>query len=188
MSSTLPSTNPDLRYFSSIPWCSKYLESPGIVAIIPKSRLGQNLPEHELFSTTFNNDKTISNFLVLYKPPPGLRDRVDELQALITVGFGLNGFPGVCHGGLVATLLDEVMGMLPVLNMERGVVPSSSYMTGYLNTKYIFPVRTQSTVLVTAHIEEIRGRKWYIEGMIQDEKGTILSKGSSLYIALKPKI
>jgi hypothetical protein len=35
------------------------------------------------------------------------------------LGGGLNGYPGICHGGFVATMLDEVCGLLIVLNLEK---------------------------------------------------------------------
>ena len=46
---------------------------------------------------------------------------VRELSLLLALqSRALDGFPGVAHGGLLAVLLDEVMGRLIELNMRRG--------------------------------------------------------------------
>lgn len=37
------------------------------------------------------------------------------------LGDGLNGYPQIIHGGCAATLLDEMCGILIMLNMERKV-------------------------------------------------------------------
>ena len=61
------------------------------------------------------------------------------LADALLVGDGLNGYPQICHGGFVATMLDEVCGILIVLNMEKSIervkesggtsTPSMNYMT-----------------------------------------------------------
>lgn len=55
------------------------------------------------------------------------------------LGDGLNGYPQIAHGGFVATLLDEVCGVLIVLNVEaqgqrqkelgQSETPSMTYFT-----------------------------------------------------------
>jgi thioesterase superfamily protein 4 len=41
----------------------------------------------------------------------------EEVRMIVELGDGLNGFPKVAHGGFVATMLDEVMGVLITTNM-----------------------------------------------------------------------
>jgi thioesterase superfamily protein 4 len=36
---------------------------------------------------------------------------------MMDLGDGLNGHPKICHGGFVATMLDEVIGVLITLNL-----------------------------------------------------------------------
>jgi thioesterase superfamily protein 4 len=42
-----------------------------------------------------------------------------NIVTIMELGDGLNGYPSICHGGFVATMLDEVCGVLIMLNMEK---------------------------------------------------------------------
>jgi hypothetical protein len=44
-----------------------------------------------------------------------------EVRTIMELGSGLNGHPNIAHGGFVATMLDEVLGVLIQLNLERKV-------------------------------------------------------------------
>lgn len=49
----------------------------------------------------------------------GFSDMVyGEVRTIAELGDGVNGHPRVAHGGFVATLLDEVMGVLITLNSD----------------------------------------------------------------------
>ena len=43
---------------------------------------------------------------------------IQEVRTLMDLGNGVNGHPDICHGGFVATVLDEVIGILLTLNLE----------------------------------------------------------------------
>jgi thioesterase superfamily protein 4 len=42
-----------------------------------------------------------------------------NIVIVMELGDGLNGYPSICHGGFVATMLDEICGVLIVLNLEK---------------------------------------------------------------------
>jgi hypothetical protein len=71
-------------------------------------------------SQTLATDRTIRACLTL-KPTKEREDDLafTEIMTIVEVGIGINGYPDTCHGGFVATLLDEVCGILIVLNMEK---------------------------------------------------------------------
>lgn len=112
------------------------------------------------------------------------------------VGSDLNGYPGVLHGGIVATLLDEVTGLL--LSLQGHVGDASTReakdaqpgpVTAYLNTKFIGPVPTPGAILVQARMIEVKeNRKWRIEGQIRDGKGLVLAEAEALYVKPRAKI
>jgi acyl-coenzyme A thioesterase PaaI-like protein len=179
--------NPDTRHFASIPWCAKHLGKPNVVSQIAPSRIPQDTQEHELISRTLNSDSTIKAFVVSWERPRDARTPVYEMRAFVTLGPGVNGYPGVCHGGIVATILDEVMGFLGPLNRNRPPILDADYMTAYLNTQYIVPVPTGTTLMVDMRITKVDGRKCYLEGHIEDESGRKLATADSLYVGLKPK-
>lgn len=123
---------------------------------------------------------------------------VDTLHAFVSVGEAVSGWPGVVHGGIVATIFDEVTGYVPMLNRLRGVpmFTNSGYMTGYLNTRYHRPVGTSAVLLVTAKILKVQGRKCWIKGEIRSTangglEGPALASCEALFIALttdKPQL
>ncbi|CAK7229017.1 hypothetical protein SBRCBS47491_007106 [Sporothrix bragantina] len=177
------------------------------------------------FSTTLHTLDTIGAFIVFYEEPPlvpgahsDYRAPILELKALMRLGPGLNGHKGVSHGGIVATILDEVLGLLIPLNRRRAKhnrrvgatappLPAladpagpeaaaaasadveKGFVTGYLNTTYVRPVRTPAPVLVTARYTRMEGtRKFYVEGAIWDDKSQVLAKADCVFIALKERL
>ena len=98
----------------------------------------------------------------------------------------MDGWPSVLHGGIVATLMDEMMGTLLVINAKR--TRSRSMATGrdaeaaadvigahtaQLNVRYLAPVKTPGVVLVTCKITSWEGRKIKM-------KATVMQKGGLL--------
>jgi hypothetical protein len=52
-------------------------------------------------------------------PDPSANPGIQAVRTIMDLGNGVNGHPDVCHGGFVATMLDEVMGVLLTINLER---------------------------------------------------------------------
>jgi acyl-coenzyme A thioesterase PaaI-like protein len=178
----------DIERIASIPWCAKYLNKPDVVVETAPSRIPQSTQEHELFSRTLNSPGTVDAFVIFYNQPQNDQEPIQEIKSFLTLGSGLNGYPGVCHGGIVASILDEVLSFFLPLNARRNVFPQVNYMTGYLNTSYLGPIPTSTTVMCVARVVKIDGRKVYLEGHIENEAGAVLAKGDALFIGLKPKI
>jgi hypothetical protein len=90
------------------------------------TRTGSRLPkasgEDSFFAETLATDRTIRTCLTLRtKEEADDEQPYKEIVTIVEIGDGLNGFPQVIHGGMAATLLDEVCGVLIVLNTERVV-------------------------------------------------------------------
>lgn len=87
----------------------------------------------------------------------------------------------------MATLLDEVMGILLSVNQEylhreKGERVEITSMTAYLNMKYLATVTTPGIVLGRAKVEKAEGRKIYIRGAIEDGEGKELTVAECLFI------
>uniref|UniRef100_L2FEH8 Major facilitator superfamily transporter n=1 Tax=Colletotrichum fructicola (strain Nara gc5) TaxID=1213859 RepID=L2FEH8_COLFN len=167
-----------------------HIDAPGTVRETASSRFPKQDTEDELFSTTLHTDKTIAAFLTLYKRPSAAsgENMIREVKALLTLRHGVNGYPNVSHGGIVATILDEVIGLVFPVNKINGLIPDGAYMTAYLNTQYVRPVQTPQTILVVATVKKVEGRKYWIEGVIEDKDGQVLAKAESLYVKVKEKL
>jgi acyl-coenzyme A thioesterase PaaI-like protein len=180
----------ELAHFLAIPWAAEHLQGPNIRSVIPYTRRVKPGEELEpLISRVLNTSETISHFLLFYELPPNPADQLDELKGLLTLESGLDGFPGACHGGIVATILDEMLGLLIPINVRRGAFAKDARaMTAYLNTKFLAPVPTTATVLATARIVRVEGRKVFVEGSLWDHNSKELARGDALFVQLKSKI
>ncbi|KAL9092290.1 MAG: hypothetical protein Q9165_004464 [Trypethelium subeluteriae] len=85
-----------------------------------------------------------------------------SLVSLQYLGPALCGHPGIVHGGLLATLLDEGLARccFPALPNRVGVTAS-------LNIAYKKPCRAEQVVVLRATTVKVEGRKAWVEGRIE---------------------
>ncbi|KAJ2996254.1 hypothetical protein NUW58_g1027 [Xylaria curta] len=178
----------DEAHFAAIPWCTRHLQGNRVIARTPSNRTLKSTNEDALFADTLNSEKGISRMLQVHEEPLSPSEPVNEVKVFLTLGRGLDGYPNVCHGGLVATILDEVVGMLTVINRGRRNMPSGTLLTAYLNTRFIKPVPTAATILARAWYTKVEGRKSFMQGTIEDENGDILARADVLYVELRSSL
>ena len=180
-----PSVQPIFDHFESIPWCKKHLDRPDQHFALCHSRRSKRSTQY-LFDKTFNTPDTLPHFLVFYDHPQP-KETVPEVRALITLGKDVAGHKGVCHGGMVMSLLDEVAGELAGVNQTNGAIQYKMLVTAYLNTKFNKPLMVPSTVFAKSWVVKTEGRKFYVEVVIEDENGVALASADSLFVAVKEK-
>jgi acyl-coenzyme A thioesterase PaaI-like protein len=76
-----------------------------------------------------------------------------------TLGAAYNGPPTAVHGGVVAMVLDELLGCVAVVN-ERGGF------TGTLTIRYLAPTPVGAPLTMKAAVTRSEGRKTWAEGWI----------------------
>ncbi|MBV9623960.1 MAG: PaaI family thioesterase [Acidobacteria bacterium] len=112
-----------------------------------------------------------------------LRFRLDESGTGFVCDFRLgrrySGPPGYCHGGIIATILDDAMSKL---NKLREVVAVTSKIT----VDYLRPVPLHSTLRVEARELTKRGRRLTYRAQIRDAKGRVLAKGQGVFVVVNP--
>ena len=159
---TLAKTGSDYEFFQKIPWCKDILHDPRYVTRA-YLREPKGNTEDTLFHQTLNTEDTIKAWLSMYRKPAQDASRVDEVRSILHLVSSLCGHPRVCHGGVVATIMDEIMGVLLAVNknLENAQVQGVT-VTAYLNTRYLKPVMTPQVVLITAKIAKFEGRKLFL--------------------------
>jgi acyl-coenzyme A thioesterase PaaI-like protein len=183
------STITDLKEtFASVPWCSELLSNPDVEVCIPPCRASGKDVEYELWERTLSTSNTIPEFLALYTRTEKNDSRIHNIKLLANLKNGLDGFPGVCHGGMVATLLDESMVSLILMNVSRGALSCPWYGTVSLNLLFQKPVKTPATVLVAVNLDKVEGRKLHITATLQDGSGKALAKCSAMFVGLDGKL
>lgn len=96
--------------------------------------------------------------------PRGLGLRFDEtedgVEVLYSVDEDFGGAPGVVHGGIQATLLDEALCMAAYAKEDTPVV------TGELTVRYEHPLPTSTPLRIRSRITERRGSSFFAEAEI----------------------
>jgi acyl-coenzyme A thioesterase PaaI-like protein len=86
-----------------------------------------------------------------------------------------SGFPGFVHGGLIAAVLDDVMGRCSVLH-RRWVV------TGRMETRYREGAPIGAALRVEARIRRITRRVMQAEGSMALEDGAVVAEATGTYL------
>jgi acyl-coenzyme A thioesterase PaaI-like protein len=93
---------------------------------------------------------------------------VDEVYADYTVAAAYQGYPGLVHGGIVAAMLDEVVGRVAMIGDHHHFM-----MTVRLDLKYRHPVPVETPLHLVGRIERIRGRLGRAAGELQLPGGIV---------------
>lgn len=87
------------------------------------------------------------------------------------------GFPGVAHGGLAATAMDEAMGW--------AMYASGAWaMTARMEVKYRRPLPLGETLIVTAEVTRNRGRRIEAVSEIRTEEGERLADATGVFVRM----
>jgi thioesterase superfamily protein 4 len=120
----------------AIPWAASIIKDTKWIRAHTPSRLPKASGEDSFFAETLKTDRTMRSCLTLRPVEEHDDDQAyKEVLCIVELGDALNGFPRTIHGGMAATLLDEVCGVLIVLNSERKTEraktngPTDHYMT-----------------------------------------------------------
>jgi uncharacterized protein (TIGR00369 family) len=117
--------------------------------------------------------------------PDGMRLRFtyDEDRDCFVCRFRLGkrytGPPGHCHGGVIATILDEAMGKV---NKLRHVIAVTSEIT----VNYLKPVPLNKPLRVESREVSVKGRRHINMAEILSKKGEVLARSRGLFIAIDP--
>ncbi len=96
------------------------------------------------------------------------------------LGKRYTGPPGHCHGGIIATILDEAMGKV---NKLRHVIALTSEIT----IDYRKPVPLNKPLRVESREVKVTGRQHVNMAEILNRKGEVLARGRGLFIAIDPQ-
>ncbi|SEN36458.1 Thioesterase superfamily protein [Actinacidiphila rubida] len=103
-----------------------------------------------------------------------------SVTAEFTVQPAHQGAPGLAHGGVLATALDETLGSLNWLLRVIAV-------TRRLESDFVQPVPVGSTLHLTARCTAVAGRKIYstAEGRVGGPDGPVAVRADALFVEVK---
>ncbi|MFO7659894.1 MAG: PaaI family thioesterase [Candidatus Cloacimonadaceae bacterium] len=88
------------------------------------------------------------------------------------------GYQGVIHGGIIATLLDEAMAKII---LKKGMIA----VTADMNIKYRKPLPIGQKVKASGVITLQKSRTIHTKAALTDESGTIYAESTAVYIVVK---
>jgi len=127
---------------------------------------------------------THSCFVCGESNPIGLKLRFETDGRIVQTQFVPRpehvGFRQTVHGGLIATLLDEIMVWACAVRTKRFAFCAE------LNVRFQNPLRPAEKVLATAElVENRRGKIFEAKGELRNEAGTVLATATGKYLPMK---
>jgi len=107
-------------------------------------------------------------------------DEARRVRGSFRIGAEYQGGPGFVHGGIIATLLDEVMSKVSLFERDHS-------MTAELSVEYLKPVPVDENVTVEGWEVERSGRSRMRQGEIRDAQGAVLARGKGRFVELRKK-
>jgi acyl-coenzyme A thioesterase PaaI-like protein len=132
---------------------------------------------HSIMTST--NDKVNNNNPTINQPP--LQQHSNFVIAIVKLGDAADGHAGVVHGGILALLIDDVLGFAyEALEGDDQVALAA---TANLNINYRSPVPTSSKIHILVHLVERTERKliWKVTVVSPDHE-QLYCEGSSVYV------
>lgn len=97
-----------------------------------------------------------------------------------TVPAHYQGYPGVTHGGIIATMLDEVTSR----TIFRGA-PPRFVVTAQLSVRYRKPVPVETPLKLSGRVVEDKGRVIRVAGQIHNREGVLLAEAEATLVEVE---
>ena len=108
-------------------------------------------------------------------------DAARRIRGSFRLSADYQGGTGFVHGGIVATLLDEVMAKVSRFGGDHAV-------TAELTIEYVKPVPVDGDLLVEGWEVERNGRSLLRQGEIRDASGALLARGKGRFVQIDPEV
>ena len=105
-----------------------------------------------------------------------------EVVNVVWFGGAVAGWPGITHGGLIATVMDETLGRVAIHRF-----PARTGVTANLNLNYLKPAITNSFYVIRAlpEVERATDTKQWVYGRLETLDGTVCVEGRGLFVVAK---
>jgi acyl-coenzyme A thioesterase PaaI-like protein len=154
--------------------------NPKFVGSRPHLKIPPTLRPHNFTMGTLLGDDKL--------PVPPLIFSTHDGSALVSIqylGSALCGHPGIVHGGMLATLMDETLARccFPALPNKVGVTAS-------LTVNFRKPCKADQLVVLKAETTKVEGRKAWVKGRVETlpadgSEGELLVESDALFVEPK---
>lgn len=119
--------------------------------------------------------------------PSGLKMRFfsdqESLVSCLRVPGHLCGWDNLVHGGVITTMLDEIMSWSAIYLLKKMIL------TKKISVEFMKPILIETDLMVQGRVLRVEGnREAVVEGCILDEKKSVRATAKGTFALLKPKI
>ena len=119
--------------------------------------------------------------------PSGLRMRFfsdgDAVYSRVTVPEHLCGWSNIVHGGVLTTILDEIMSWAAIYLLKRIALTRS------INVEFIKPARVGHEIRAEGRVAQTNGKNDAVtEGVLIDASGEVCARASAVFKVFSPAI
>ena len=107
-------------------------------------------------------------------------DATNRIRGSFRLGPEYQGGANFIHGGIIATVLDEVMGKVCRFRNARAV-------TAELTIEYLKPVPVDADLEIEGKEIEMNGRNIHIAGEIRNQTGQVLARARGRFVIVGQK-
>ncbi len=111
--------------------------------------------------------------------PDGLQIKFTYPQEITMAKINLpekfEGYPGIIHGGIVATLLDEAMAKIVIKKAGEAV-------TGRMNLEFKKYVKSNTDYLLSGSVDEDKGRILKCSARLVDLEGKVHARAEATFV------
>jgi acyl-coenzyme A thioesterase PaaI-like protein len=108
-------------------------------------------------------------------PPPGSEPRPVEIRGTVTLTASHGGPPGRVHGGVVATVLDQLLGVAASVSGQAGF-------TAGLDLRFRRATPYDVPLELSARFEKREGRKTFVTGEIRAD-GVVTAEATAVFVS-----
>lgn len=107
----------------------------------------------------------------------------DSVISRLTVPDHLRGWSDLVHGGVISTILDEIMSWGAIYLLQKIILTKS------MTVDFIKPVRIGQALKAVSRIDTIQSdRQAVMEGLLYSEPETLCARAQGTFALLKPKV
>lgn len=198
--SNLPVSQTDVDFFADMPLLRTYMEKSSPYQLVPFiTRYDKGDMSDKFFNKTINSSDTVPRALAFMRKPKSLHDQPNisedrdlsqcpeepHFVAAFQLERGVNGYIDIVHGGVLAALLDETLGLCAESYRVFMSEERAHLLTASLEVFYRSPVTTPSVVVIKSWVRQRVDRKWFLEAQVLDQDGLVKVEAKSLYIKLR---
>jgi uncharacterized protein (TIGR00369 family) len=101
----------------------------------------------------------------------------DHVEAYFDCTEKYQGWNGIIHGGIVSTLIDEVM--------YHAILDKPDALTAEMTVRFMKPLRVGTKARLLGFVDGINGRIINTRGEVYDENGVLIAKGTARYMIVR---